>query len=309
MDTVSIITTYYNASDLILNAVNSISQQQTDDDVKIEYILVDDKSPDLSTEKVKEFYEKHVKNNGSNQEWKFFEPEENLGCGGARRFGIEHATGDYFMFLDADDYYMNKDFVKRAYHTLIDEDADIVEFGILFNSTNGKRIPSVVDKVRVITTPHQAELALFRDNAIKFNVWSKIYRRSIVESYQYSDTRQFEDVRTIPHWIANAKKIVIMPSVEVNYRAAANSIIRDNVLNTRLGTVKAIAEHFLDYANDFDVLKAMYGRAMIDLEATMSGKNSSDPGFLEMNKLNAYMLSFLYPKDYKTKVYLPEENK
>ena len=294
---VSIITTFYNAQNFILDAINSINQQIFDDDVEVEYLLINDKSTDRSYEIAKNFVDKY---GNEKIDFRFIEPDENLGCGGARKFGIDHATGEYFMFLDADDYYMHKDFVNRAVHDIINEEADIVEYGILFNQANGEKINNTAPQKAVIeNNPSIAEIALFKDNLIKFNVWSKIYTREIVESFPYSTVRTFEDVRTIPHWIANAKKIVIMPVTEINYRAAQGSIIRNNMVETRLGTITAISELFPIFKDDMNVLKAMYGRSMVDLEAMLHNKSSNNEGFNEMSRLNTYMLSFIYPKTYK----------
>lgn len=297
MGKVSIITSFYNAETFVLEAINSINQQEFDDDVEVEYILVNDKSTDKSLELVNNF----INNYGNKKiDFKIIEPEENLGCGGARKFGIDHATGDYFMFLDADDYYMHKDFVNRAYHDIINEKADIVEYGILFNQQDGQQINNTVGKkITIENNPSLGEVALFKDNIIKFNVWSKIYTRAIVESYPYSTVRTYEDVRTIPVWISNANKIVIMPVTEINYRAASGSIIRTNMVETRLGTISGIAELFPRFKNDMQVLKAMYTRSMVDLEAMLHNHSSNDEGFNEMSRLNTYMLSFIYPEKYK----------
>jgi glycosyltransferase involved in cell wall biosynthesis len=305
MDKVSIITTFYNAQNFILDAINSINQQQITDDFTIEYVLVNDKSTDKSLETAQEF----VRNFGNKSiDFKFIEPAENLGCGGARKFGIDHATGNYFMFLDADDYYMHKDFVNRAYHDIKREAADIVEYGVLFNQPNGQQINNTISQKAVIeNNPALAEIALFKDNMIKFNVWSKIYTREIVESYPYSTVRTYEDVRTIPVWVSNAKKIVIMPVTEINYRAAAGSIIRTNMVETRLGTISGIADLFPRFKDDKNILKAMYTRAMVDLEALLHNHSSNDEGFNEMSKLNTYMLSFIYPDKYKEITYHIEE--
>lgn len=306
MDKLSIITTFYNAQNFILEAVNSINQQVFEG-FEVEYILVNDKTPDKSKEILEGFIKKY---GNKNIEFKIIEPEENLGCGGARKFGIDHATGDFFMFLDADDYYMHKDFINRAYHDIINEEADIVEYGILFNQPNGQQINNTVgQKVVIENNPSLAEIALFKDNFIKFNVWSKIYRRWIVESYPYSTVRTYEDVRTIPRWISNAKKIVIMPVTEINYRAASGSIIRSNMVETRLGTITAISELFPLFKDDMNVLKAMYGRSMVDLEAMLHNHSSNDEGFNEMSRLNTYMLSFIYPKKYKEMTFHIEDEK
>jgi len=304
---ISVITTFYNAERFIFNTLNSINQQIIDG-FDFEYVIVDDKSPDGSRKIVEDFIDLYVKPEHKSK-WKIYEPEQNLGCGGARKFGIDKAIGDYFMFLDADDYYIHQNFMLKAFNTITAEDADIVEYGVLFNQLNGQQINNTSAQKYVIeNNPSLSQIALFKDNLIKFNVWSKIYKRWVVESYPYSTSRTYEDVRTIPIWCANAHKIVIMPETEINYRAASDSIIRSDMVSTRVGTITAIAEHFPRFKNDYNVLKAMYGRAMVDLEALLHNHSSNDDGFNEMSRLNTYMLSFLYPNKYKTMTYHIEED-
>lgn len=305
-DLVSVITTFYNAQTFILNAVNSVMQQIHTDDFDIEYVIVDDKSQDESRTLLENFLANNP--NENNIIVNIVEPENNLGCGGARKFGIEHSNGNFLMFLDADDYYIKRDFVKRAYEEIIKEDADIVEFGMIFNQPNGQQINSCVQQKMIIENPHIAEILLFKDNAIKFNVWTKIYRKELCDKFEYSTERIFEDVRTIPVWVSLARKIIIMPSCEVNYRAAGGSIIRDDVLKTRIGTITGIASLFERFKNDREVLKAMYGRAMVDLTALLEGHSSNNPGFNEMNKLNTYMLKYIYPNTYKDITYNVEND-
>lgn len=300
---ISVITTFYNAEQFIYNTLDSINQQIIGPDFDFEYVIVDDKSPDKSRNIVESFIATKV-SEANKKKWRLITPEQNLGCGGARKYGIDHANGDFFMFVDADDYYLHTNFLYNAYHTIIKENADIVEYGVLFNQPNGQQVNNTAPQKFVIeNNPGLAELALFKDNLIKFNVWSKIYRRWVVESFPYSTTRTFEDVRTIPVWISNAKKIVIMPECEINYRAASGSIIRNNMVDTRVGTITAIAELFPRFKNDYQVLKAMYGRAMVDLEALLHNHSSNDDGFNQMSKLNTFMLSFLYPNNYKQITY------
>ena len=294
---VSIITTFYNAEKFIINAISSVNQQIING-FDVEYVIVDDKSPDNSRTIVEQF----IKVQGNPKiDWRLIEPEVNLGCGGARKFGIDNATGDYFMFLDADDYYIHNDFVYRAYNDIRRENADIVEYGVLFNTPNGQQMNNSASQRFEIKDYKTAEVALFKDNLIKFNVWTKIYTRAIVETYPYSTTRTYEDVRTIPVWITNTKKIVIMPTPEINYRAATNSIIREDQVKTRLGTITAIAELFENpkFNCDIQIMKAMYGRAMVDLEAILHNHSSNDVGFNEMSRLNTKMLSYIYPNNYK----------
>jgi glycosyltransferase involved in cell wall biosynthesis len=297
LDKVSVITTFYNAEKFILQSINSVNQQIIDG-FEVEYVIVDDKSPDKSREIITDYINNH---GNPNIDFRIIEPDENLGCGGARKFGIDNSTGNYLMFLDADDYYMNRDFIIRAYNTIKKENADIVEYGVIFNQANGQQINNSAREKIVIDNPIVAEIALFKDNLIKFNVWSKIYTRAIVNTLPYSTARTYEDVRTIPVWVSNAKKIIIMPTPEVNYRAATGSIIREDQIKTRVGTITAIAELFERdfFHSNMALMKAMYGRAMVDLEALLHNHSCKDPGFNEMSRLNTKMLKYIYPDNYK----------
>lgn len=314
-DTVSVIMTFYNAQEFIQQAVQSVLTQFTggegQEHFKIEFIIVDDKSMDQSRtiveQMVKQFRETVYNDSNFDTHISIIEPEHNLGCGGARKYGIEHASGDYVMFLDADDYYINADFVCRAYNTIRKTNADIIEYGMRMNMPDGN-IQNVVapQQFAINENPSLAEHALFRDNLIKFNVWTKIYKKSIIDSYQYSDSRTFEDVRTVPYWLKNAKSIIIMPTVEINYRANSSSIIRENVIETRLGTISAIASLFEDFKNDIEVLKSMYKRAMVDLTAMLHGHSEENEGFSQMNKLNTDMLKYIYKNDWMKITFNPD---
>lgn len=303
IDTISVITTFFNAERFLVNAVNSVNRQLIDG-FKVEYILVNDKSTDNSLK----YLMKYLDDNANEKiDFKVFECTTNLGCGGARKYGISKATGDYFMFLDADDYYLNADFLKRAYSKIKTSGADIVEYGIIFNQANGSAVNNVVPKEIEIKNPLMAEVAMFKDNIIKFNVWTKIYKRAIVESHPYSDEREFEDVRTIPYWVENAKKILVEPTIEINYRAASNSIIRNDEIKTRIGTITAILSLFDHFKKYPLLIKEMYKRSLIDIEGVLNNHSSKDPGYNEMAKLNREMLKYIYPSRYKEITYLEGE--
>jgi hypothetical protein len=51
----------------------------------------------------------------------------------------------------------------------------------------------------------------------------------------------------------------------------------------------------------------MYTRALVDLKALLHNHSSNDDGFNEMSRLNTYMLSFIYPNNYKQMTYHIED--
>lgn len=299
-DIVSVITTFYNAQDYILKCLNSVNNQLINEFFEIEFVLVDDCSTDDTAKIIKIFFDNYTTGNVKS---KVIKTPQNMGCGGARNFGIANSSGQYLMFLDADDYYINNDFVLRAYSMMIEHNADIIEFGLKYINQNGERENLVSSKTFMINNNHIGNLSvMFYDNMIKFMPWTKIIRRSIVETRPYNTSRTFEDIRTTPYWVYNANKIIVANTIEINYRAAANSIIRENLNETRLGTVKAISELFEDFKDNKDILKAMYDRCLVDLR-TMIRVNSDSDYFKEMSKLNTKMLSYIYPDDYQKRTY------
>lgn len=99
----SVIIPVYNVEDYIYECVNSVLEQEYGD---YEIILVDDGSTDSSPEICDSMAQQHAcikvihKQNG--------------GLSDARNTGIEKSTGEYLLFLDGDDFYSEKGFLKKA---------------------------------------------------------------------------------------------------------------------------------------------------------------------------------------------------
>ena len=314
--TVSVIMTFYNAERFIQQAAVSVLSQCTAPEamepVAIDFVIVDDKSQDKSADIVKGLIDAFNSSPqsgsvSSNITINYIEADKNLGCGGARKLGINNAVGDYIMFLDADDYYINRDFVARAANIMMREDIPIIEFGVRMNTEGQQPTNAVVQQAMKINNVNgSALIAMFADNIIKFNVWSKIYKRDIVMSRPYSTERTFEDVRTVPYWVNSAKEVLVMNTVEINYRAAGGSIIRNNIIDTRVGTITAIAEIFPDFKDSLPVMKAMYTRAMVDIIALCENHSEENEGFCQMSELNTRMLRYIYPDSWASLTFNPD---
>lgn len=90
MKKLSVIIPMYNSSKFIEEAVKSVLVQKN---IDIEVIVVDDGSTDNSCAKLAKY---------RNEICLFH--KENGGASSARNFGLRNCSGDYVMFLDADDY-------------------------------------------------------------------------------------------------------------------------------------------------------------------------------------------------------------
>lgn len=90
---VSVISPVYNAERFIETTINSVLNQTYKN---VEYILVDDCSPDNSAEIILRMAKEYP-------EIKYHKLEKNSGAGFARNTGIMLAEGQYIAFLDSDD--------------------------------------------------------------------------------------------------------------------------------------------------------------------------------------------------------------
>lgn len=95
---ISIIVPVYNVEDFIERCVLSIIDQVYSD-IKIECILVDDQSPDLSIEKARCLIEHY----SGDITFRIIKHEHNMGLSSARNTGMKDAIGKYLYFLDSDD--------------------------------------------------------------------------------------------------------------------------------------------------------------------------------------------------------------
>jgi glycosyltransferase involved in cell wall biosynthesis len=89
---VSIVVTCYNLATFLPDALGSLIEQTFR---KWDCIIIDDCSTD-ETEAVARAWEQRGK-------FKYIKTPKNLGLSGARNLGASHATGEYLIFLDADD--------------------------------------------------------------------------------------------------------------------------------------------------------------------------------------------------------------
>ncbi|WRP06368.1 glycosyltransferase family 2 protein [Rossellomorea aquimaris] len=115
---VTVVTAAYNADKFIDRTIESVLNQSLGMDF-IEYIIIDDKSTDGTSEIVKSYAAK-------NKNISLIALNENTGSPGTpRNIGIELATSDYITFLDADDW-LHPEGLETLYSILEETNDDYV---------------------------------------------------------------------------------------------------------------------------------------------------------------------------------------
>lgn len=115
LPTVSVIVPTYNRSSFLLEAVNSVLAQTHP---VSEILVVDDASHAEHREIIEEL--------GSRQRVRMLRRATKGGVSRARNFGLEHATGDFILFLDDDDILLPDAIAHMLHKFAHDDETDIV---------------------------------------------------------------------------------------------------------------------------------------------------------------------------------------
>jgi glycosyltransferase involved in cell wall biosynthesis len=123
MPKVSVIIPVYGVEKYIERCAESLFSQTLED---IEFIFIDDCSPDRSMELLKSIIEKY-QSRIQKMSWRvrLESMPSNSGIAAVRRYGIEIATGDYIIHCDSDDW-VDENAYEILYNKAIEEQADVV---------------------------------------------------------------------------------------------------------------------------------------------------------------------------------------
>lgn len=161
---ISIITPVYNAEKYIERCIKSIKNQSYKN---IEHIIIDDGSTD-DTLKICQKYDKNIK----------LIHKENEGVSKARNVGLEKSTGDYVLFVDADDW-LEKDMCEKLISKCTKKEVDIVVCG--YNEYYENKKASVSKK---LSTKKLSFTKLITDENTNFGgfPWNKLIKKSIIKN-------------------------------------------------------------------------------------------------------------------------------
>lgn len=168
---VSICVPVYGAEKYIERCAKSLFEQSYKN---VEYIFVDDCSPDNSIKLLKNVVETFPKRK---EKVKIIHHDRNRGVAVARNTCIEACTGTFITFVDADDWIEN-DAVECLVRKQQEDDYDIVSAYTMQESSNQKTIR----KQPLTNDPKQLTLELLA-HRYTWGLWSRLIRTSLFHDY------------------------------------------------------------------------------------------------------------------------------
>lgn len=204
---VSIIVPIYNAEKYLDSCIQSVLRQTY---TNWEWILIDDGSTDKSGRIAEEY--------GFADERITVFHQKNLGVSLARNQGIDEATGNYVVFLDADDELI-EDCLAKTVNIAEETNADVVAGRSCENQE--------LFQDRIIWTGAEALENSLKDHLFTYSACAKLIRREFIGKTRFTpDIRINEDSYFVFQLLCKQNVFVLTNDVIYFYRANSESSSR-----------------------------------------------------------------------------------
>ncbi len=215
MPSVSIVIPVYNGGDLLAPCLDSVLAQTMGD---FELIVVDDGSTDTTPQTLASYA-------ASDGRIQVLTHIEQTSAGVARNDGMAEATGEYLLFLDADDV-VEPTLLERTLAAAQAHDADIVLFGadVFEGDDLSERYanPYLLDAALIpATQPFNRDVLSSRLFQICTpETWTKLFKRSFIEQehLSFQDLPNANDLSFTLTALAEAERIGAITDVLVHHR-------------------------------------------------------------------------------------------
>lgn len=240
MAEVSIIVPVYQVESYLHKCVDSILAQTFTD---FELILVDDGSKDRSGQICDEYAE-------MDERVKVIH-KENSGPSDTRNRGIEQAAGNYFMFVDSDDY-IAPTMVECLYQSILKENADIAACNFLYSFEDDRNQDFSTNIQWEVVSG--AEIFYNRKNDRSCGywtvVWNKLYKSKVFGKLRFRAGKYYEDEFWANDIYQMDIKMVTIPECLYYYRQHGNNSMKTTNSKKNLDILEALQERIDIYLMD-----------------------------------------------------------
>ena len=220
--------------------VDSILAQTFTD---FELILVDDGSKDRSGQICDEYAEMDERVTVIHK--------ENSGPSDTRNRGIEQAAGNYFMFVDSDDY-IAPTMVECLYQSILKENADIAACNFLYSFEDDRNQDFSTNIQWEVVSG--AEIFYNRKNDRSCGywtvVWNKLYKSKVFGKLRFRAGKYYEDEFWANDIYQMDIKMVTIPECLYYYRQHGNNSMKTTNSKKNLDILEALQERIDIYLMD-----------------------------------------------------------
>lgn len=210
---ISVIVPVYNVESYLARCVASIRAQTYQN---LEIILVDDGSKDASGDLCEAFAREDFRIRVIHK--------ENGGLSSARNAGIDIAKGEYFSFVDSDDW-IEEDTLEVLLATALEEKVQLVCCGRYdVNSETGERTLGLCHERKENISAEEFLKRIFTWDNCDFSACDKLFHRDMFQHYRFPFGKRSEDVAVMYRIIDQTDRVSLLPKACYNYYHRVNSI-------------------------------------------------------------------------------------
>lgn len=223
---ISVVVPVYNIATIVNYCIDSLMRQSVDN---WELILVDDGSTDNSLE---------ILNRYAQQDARIKVVSKiNGGLSSARNFGIEHASGDWILFVDGDDY-----LADNAIEILSDlnekENVDVIQYGYNEVSDYSHRVLCLHPESYTYETSLEKRFEnLYTIGGEAASACTKLFKREIFDKIKFKEGIIHEDEEFTTRLLFEINTILYCDVKLYQYVRRENSIITSRFNRKRLDLI------------------------------------------------------------------------
>lgn len=233
---ISVIIPVFNVEKFLPRCVESVQKQTY---TNIEIILVDDGSPDCCAEICDAYAEKDSRIRVIHK--------KNGGLSDARNAGMDIARGEYFCFVDSDDY-IQPTMLERMSSSIELSGAKLALCNLMCVDENGNRVfPAEESCIHDGIFSAQELLPRFYQKLGWYYIvaWNKLYHRSLFENIRFPFGKIHEDEYIAAQIIWNAQTIACIESEEYIYiYQRKGSIMNSRQVQSHCDWLEALYQRF-----------------------------------------------------------------
>ena len=225
MPKVSVIVPVYGVEKYIERCTRSLFEQTLDD---IEYLFIDDCTLDKSVDILKHVLEEYPQRKS---QVILHRMEKNSGQAAVRKWGMLHATGEYVIHCDSDDW-VDVHMYEEMYNKAIEGDADVVVCDFAIH--DGIHINEIVHACSSLNFQVYLEGVLFQKDS--WSLWNKMFRRFCYKDLIYPSGNMGEDMLICIQILLKCKRMAYISQTYYyyfynNYSISNKKEVKNHVRN------------------------------------------------------------------------------
>lgn len=215
MPNVSVIIPVYGVEQYIERCVRSLFEQTLDD---IEYLFIDDCTPDKSIEILKQVLEEYPQRKN---QVVIHRMEYNSGQAKVREWGMRNATGEYVIHCDSDDW-VAPDMYEQLYKLAVQNDYDMVWCD--YFRSDGIHHEYIKQESNTGTLDLVGNMLAGSSSKLIGSVCNRLYKRRLHQGIVFPTENMNEDLVIVTQLVLACKKIGYLPKALYYYYINPTSI-------------------------------------------------------------------------------------